>query len=125
MKHLLLTAIFGLIFAGIGQAQNLDDLIKFTRVEHDFGKIDQGKPVTATFTFTNPGNKPLIIEDATAECGCTKPVFPKRPVMPGKSGEISVTYDAAAMGAFTKRVTVKLINVKGTKELLIKGDVIK
>lgn len=126
MKSFIFTAVFALFFSGISFAQTdagADKLIKFSKTEHNFGAIDQGKPVTIVFQFTNPGTKPLIIEDATAECGCTKPIYPKKPIMPGKSGEISVTYDAAALGAFTKKVTVKLINVKEPRELVIKGQV--
>lgn len=101
-----------------------DNLIKFDSVAHAFGKIKKGTPVTVEFTFTNPGSKPLIIEDATAECGCTKPDYPKQPIMAGKKGKIKVTYDAKEGGSFTKKVTVKLVNVAETKILTITGEVI-
>jgi hypothetical protein len=76
------------------------------------------------FAFTNPGKKPLIIEDATAECGCTKPEYPQKPIMPGKTGIIKVTYDAKEKGVFTKKVTVKLVNEPESKILTISGEVI-
>lgn len=101
----------------------VDALIKFETSTHNFGKIPKEKPVSIAFSFTNTSVKPLIIEDATAECGCTKPEFPKKPVMPGQKGTISVTYDAKEPGAFTKKVTVKLVNVKETKVLTISGEV--
>jgi hypothetical protein len=66
----------------------------------------------------------VIIEDATAECGCTKPEFPPQPVMPGKTGFIKVTYDAKEPGTFTKKVTVRLVNVADSKILTISGEVI-
>lgn len=103
----------------------VDALIRFETMSHNFGKIPKDKPVTYEFSFTNPGNRPLIIEDATAECGCTKPEFPKRPVMPGGKGTITVTYDAKEPGAFTKKITVKLVNVPETKVLSISGEVMK
>jgi hypothetical protein len=111
-------------YAAIAQPK-VDDLIKFENTEHQFGKVPQNKPVTVEFSFSNPGRKPLIIEDATAECGCTKPEYPKKPLMPGQKGTIKVTYDAKEPGAFTKRVTVKLVNVSETKILTIKGEVLK
>src|ERR1700712_575483 len=92
-------------------AQKIDGLIKFEKTEHSFGKVPKDKPVTVIFNFTNPANTPLIIEDATAECGCTKPEFTKTPVMGGKKGKVTVTYDAKTIGSFTKHVTVKLVNV--------------
>jgi hypothetical protein len=103
----------------------IDGLISFEKTTYSFGKIAKEKPVTVEFTFSNPTNKPLIIEDATAECGCTKPEYPKKPVMPGQKGTIIVTYDAKEPGVFTKKVTVKLVNVAETKVLTIQGEVLK
>ena len=102
----------------------VDKLIKFEKNEWAFGKVKQNKPVTYEFKFTNPGMVPLIIESAVAECGCTTPVYPKKPIMKGKTGTIKVTYDAKNAGSFTKKVTVKLVNVTETKILTITGEVV-
>ncbi len=123
MKSFLFTLSFCFVVGLAFGQSTVDKMIQFKTEEHNFGKVAQNKPVTYVFEFTNPGNKPLIIENATAECGCTQPVFPKAPIMPGKQGKISVTYNAANLGSFTKKVTVKLINVKDTKDLVIKGEV--
>ena len=101
----------------------VDGMIKFENDSHSFGKVPQNKPVTYEFKFTNPGSKPLIIESAVAECGCTTPEYPTKPIMKGKSGTIKVTYDAKNTGTFTKKVTVTLVNVKETKILTITGEV--
>jgi len=98
--------------------------LKFEKTTHTFGKVKQNTPVSVEFSFTNAGTKSVIIEDATAECGCTKPEFPPRPIAPGKTGVIKVTYDSKTMGAFTKKITVKLVNNSNPVELLIKGEVI-
>ncbi|MCU0396434.1 MAG: DUF1573 domain-containing protein [Chitinophagaceae bacterium] len=103
----------------------VDDRIRFEKTEHNFGKIPQGKPVTISFTFSNPSNERLMIQDATAECGCTTPEYPTKPITTGKTGTITVTYDAKEPGAFTKRITVRLINVAEPKILTIKGEVVK
>jgi hypothetical protein len=87
--------------------------------------VKQNKPVTISFPFTNISSGKVYIEDATAECGCTKPTFPMQPIGAGKGGEIKVTYDAANLGSFTKKVTVKLVNVAEPKILTIKGEVVK
>ena len=114
-----------LMVMATSQAQSkADDLIKFDSVAHAFGKVKKGTPVSVEFSFTNPGKKPLIIEDATAECGCTKPEYPKQPIMPCKTGKIKVTYDAKEGGSFTKKVTVRLVNVTDSKILTISGEVI-
>jgi hypothetical protein len=38
------------------------------------------------FTFTNTGETPLLIEKATATCGCTVPKWPKDPIPAGGKG---------------------------------------
>lgn len=99
-------------------------ILKFEKTSHNFGQVKQNEPVTAEFNFENTSDKPVIIEDATAECGCTKPVFPPRPIAPGKTGTIKVTYDSKTMGAFTKKISVKLINNPSLIELSISGNVV-
>ena len=91
---------------------------------HDFGKIKQGVPATATFTFTNTGTQPIVISEAKASCGCTVPEFSKEPVAPGAKGIVKATYNAANAGFFDKDVTImsnaSAIDVK----LKIKGEVV-
>lgn len=93
---------------------------------HDFGNIKEANgPVSCEFTFTNAGSGNLIIYDATAECGCTRPEYPKNPIAPGKSGKIKVTYNPAGRpGAFEKTVTVKANGKPSKIRLKIKGNVI-
>ncbi len=119
MKQVLmaLAILFGLNC--IGQTS-----VKFATITHNFGKIVQNKPVTYQFSFTNTGNKPLVIETATAGCGCTTPEYTKLPIAKGKSEKIKVTYNAATMGSFIKDVTVKFANVVEPTVLKINGEVI-
>ena len=76
------------------------------KIEHDFGTIPQGKPVTAVFKVKNKSKSPLIFTSVNASCGCTTPNYTKEPIAPGKTGEITATYNALAPGEFTKQVTV-------------------
>lgn len=99
--------------------------IKFTETSYNFGTIPETKgTVSHEFEFENTGDAPLVIVDATAECGCTTPEFSPAPVMPGKKGYIKVTYNPYGRpGGFTKKVTVRS-NTKPKKNyLLIKGVV--
>lgn len=81
--------------------------IKFNKLEHDFGSLPQGKPVTYEFEFTNTGDQPLILDNVQASCGCTTPTWTKEPVMPGKKGTVKAQYNMAREGAFRKSITVK------------------
>src|SRR5476651_1894515 len=68
-------------------------VMKFEKETHDFGKIKSGDKVTYDFKFTNAGRLPLIITDAQASCGCTRPEWPHNPVNPHESGAIKVTFN--------------------------------
>lgn len=99
---------------------------KFDVKYHDFGTIQEAKgPVTCTFEFTNTGDKPLLIIDATASCGCTRPEYPTKPIKPGKKGKIKVTYSPIGRpGAFKKSVKVKTNGKEHSTTLRIEGTVI-
>ncbi len=98
--------------------------INFKVTTHGFGKIKQNVPATYSFSFTNSSTKPLIIEVATAECGCTTPVYSKEPIAAGKTSTIQVTYNAANLGTFSKHVNVKFANINPPTILTIEGEVI-
>ncbi len=121
MKKLSFLLITLFAVSGVfAQAKTLD----FKETTHSFGKIKQHTPVTYVFSFKNVGTKPLVIESATAECGCTTPVYPKGVIAKGAANTVKVTYNAEAMGTFTKRVTVKMANVEEPIILTINGEVV-
>ncbi len=90
---------------------------------YDFAEIPQGKPVTTTFNYTNNGEMPLIISNVQTSCGCTVADYTKDPVLPGKSGYVKVTYNAANSGVFNKAVTITANTETGSQVLFIKGKV--
>ena len=91
----------------------------------DFGKIPQGKPVTHNFEVTNIGKTAYKLDNVTASCGCTTPQWDKEKVIePGTTSTITVGYNAAAEGPFTKPVTITY-NGNQTKVINIKGEVWK
>jgi hypothetical protein len=118
---IILSCLAALLFL-TANAQT-DSVAKFKSTTHSFGKIKQHVPATTEFSFTNTGIKPLIIETAVAECGCTTPEYPKTPLTKDKSASIKVTYNAENPGKFTKRVTVKFANIKEPVILTIDGEV--
>ena len=118
---IILSCLAALLF--LTTSAQTDSVAKFKSTTHSFGKIKQHVPATTEFWFTNTGNKPLIIETAVAECGCTTPEYPKTPLTKDKSASIKVTYNAENPGKFTKRVTVKFANIKEPVILTIDGEV--
>ena len=111
---------------GIAMADDKYAEATFEVMSHDFGTIKEANgPVSCTFEFTNTGNKPLLIIDATASCGCTRPEYPSKPIKPGKKGKIKVTYSPIGRpGAFKKTVKIKTNGKERTTTLRIEGTVI-
>ncbi|WP_396167793.1 DUF1573 domain-containing protein [Flavobacterium sp.] len=91
----------------------------------DYGTVAHNADGKREFTFTNNGNKPLILTNVGSSCGCTIPAYPKEPIAPGAKGVIGVKYDTARVGAFTKTITITS-NAEGmpSKVLTIKGTVL-
>lgn len=120
-----------LIFLGVpSEAKKKKDdggnaIITFKEQTHDFGIIpEKGGAVTTEFEFTNTGNGPLVIYNASADCGCTRPQYPRNPIAPGKSGKIKVTFiPQGYAGGFMKNVKVKSNGSAKTKVLKITGTV--
>ncbi len=108
---LLMIALFSLNLAVAQEKEKTGSGAKtvFDTTTHDFGIIKEEKgPVSCEFKITNEGNEPLIIIYARASCGCTKPDYPRKPIAPGKSGIIKVTYNPRNRpGGFYKMVRVK------------------
>ncbi|MBT8185423.1 MAG: DUF1573 domain-containing protein [Eudoraea sp.] len=99
-------------------------VMSFEKAEHDFGPIEQGAAQETKFKFTNTGNAPLIITNATSSCGCTIPEYPKNtPIAPGESGELLVKFNGSGQNQVTKSITVSANTEKGSEVLRIKAFV--
>lgn len=122
MKKLVL--FFAALFATIAAAAQ--PVIDFSVKDHDFGKINEadGK-VTTVFEFTNTGNTALVISNVRASCGCTTPNWTKTPIEPGKTGQVTATYNPNGRpGKFTKTITVTANTNPEQTRLTIRGEVI-
>lgn len=98
--------------------------IKFDTLRHDFGHFSKKEPIVkCSFAFTNTGTAPLIIHQAFASCGCTVPVWPRKPIKPGERGEIEVTYNGTDKfpGHFQKTVTIRSNALSEVVRLTIEG----
>ena len=116
-----------LTFAGFAQPAAEEEPraeVYFEKTTHDFGSIFQGGNGTYQFEFSNTGNAPLVLSNATSSCGCTVPSYPKTPIAPGEKGTIVVKYDTNRLGSFHKSVTVTS-NAKSASSVVlhIKGEV--
>ncbi len=124
MKKIIFSLAALIIAAASFGQKKASDVAKFESESIELGKIKQGNPTTAKFLVTNVGTEPLIIEQANPTCGCTISDYTKSPIMPGKSGYINATYNAAGVGHFDKHLTVKFAGVDELKSITISGDVV-
>lgn len=100
-------------------------VFSFEKTEHDFGKLTQGEKVSFVFKFTNSGKSDLVISDAKSTCGCTVPDYPKGPVKPGGTGEITVSFNTEGKkGIVTKTITLMANTQPNTKVLTIKAEIV-
>lgn len=92
--YILFAAIVTLV-SGISFAQNpvAPQAIEFNKKVHNFGKVSINDGAQhCIFEFTNTSANPVVISNIISSCGCTTPVWPKKPVMPGEKGKVEVTY---------------------------------
>lgn len=102
-----------------------DDALVLKESEFNFGKIPQGKPVIHIFEVINNGKDSLHIVNVQASCGCTTPEWDRDKVQaPGEKTNITVGYNAASEGPFSKQITITF-NGTQTRQIIIKGEVWK
>lgn len=107
-------------------ADKKDSKISFKESVYDFGKVPlKGGKVSHEFSFTNDGERNLVITNARADCGCTRPEYSDEPVAPGGSGKVKVTFAPAAKGHFAKKITITTNGSPRKTRLLIKGEVVE
>ncbi|MBB4077858.1 hypothetical protein GGR28_000459 [Lewinella aquimaris] len=100
--------------------------IHFDEPEAHFGEVRAGQRVRREFTFKNSGDLPLLITDARSTCGCTVPVYPKRPIQPGEHGAISVVFDTSnKLGRQRKPVTLTANTYPAQTTVYLEGTVIE
>jgi len=125
-KIFLLATAFAITLVSFAQPAQTkaEDLIKVNVEKHDFGKILQGNPVVYAFEIKNVSDKPIVVENTWASCGCTTPEKIVDPILPGKTVPLKVQYNAAAVAPFTKDVYIKLAGIDQPKSVQITGEVL-
>lgn len=115
------------LLAGMFSIANAEDKanIEFDSYTQNMGTFPETEPVQkCSFTFKNTGSAPLIINQATASCGCTVPTYTKTPIAPGATGTIDVTYNGKnrMTGHFKKTITVRTNAITEIVRLYIEGE---
>ena len=105
----------GPVLSETDQAKTVSDSGNFTTIAWldstsiKLGKVKKGEVVEVAFRFKNTGDKPLVISNVTAGCGCTVPEKPEAAYAPGSEGVIKAKFDSKNQVPMlhTKPVTVE------------------
>lgn len=106
----------------INHAKQVDaasDSANFTTIQwldsmhQELGQVAEGGVVEVSWRFKNTGNKPLIISNANASCGCTVAEKPEAPVTPGSEGIIKAKFDSKDRVGMQRKEVYVLANTTG------------
>lgn len=123
MKKLAIVMLMLVAMVATASAQK-QAKITFEQTEIDLGTFAKNTAQKATFTFTNTGNAPLVLNQVVASCGCTVPHYDKKPIMPGQKGYIAVTFHGKNLGfpgKIKKSITIRSNAVNELTRVYIKG----
>lgn len=84
--------------------------IEVIETKFDFGKIKDGDKVRHTYMVKNAGTNPLVISNVQVSCGCTAPFFPKEPIAPGKTGEVTLEFNSAGKSGMVNKNALIIAN---------------
>lgn len=116
-RILLLIPMLAVSYFSISQntTSTTGAVITWEKATHDFGEIIQGDKVEHTFRFSNTGNQDLVITNVEVTCGCTTPKgWPRDPIAPGESGELTVSFNSAGKNGKQNKVITITSNSVGT-----------
>ncbi|PQJ78498.1 DUF1573 domain-containing protein [Polaribacter porphyrae] len=98
--------------------------ISFDSNVYDFGTVNEGDIIETTFKVTNSGNTDLVITDAQVTCGCTVPVWPKKPIKPGQTEDVKVKFNTFGKSNRQQKNITLITNTETGREILtLKGMV--
>ena len=86
--------------------------IALSQSNYDFGNIKKGDKVNHVYEITNTGKNPLVISEVKPGCGCTAPEFTKDPILPGKKGKITLSFDSASFDGAVQKFADVYANVE-------------
>ena len=102
------------------------DSANFTKIQWldsvvNFGSIQMGESKTVTFRLKNIGNKPLLLTNVKAGCGCTVADYTKGAIAPGAEGIVTGEFDSnkAQTGEVHKSIYVTTNTPNGINQTLV------
>ncbi|HET9744941.1 MAG TPA: DUF1573 domain-containing protein [Chitinophagaceae bacterium] len=99
-------------------------VIKFQSESIDAGIVDGKTNVNVDFKFINTGTIPLVINEVRGNCHCVQGTKPEKPVAPGDSSVITVSFDPVGIsGTYQRTMTVHSNATQPEVRLYVTGDI--
>lgn len=109
MKSRIAFVVMSLLLMPVlsASAQDASPRLHIASLEHSFGAVKPGTPLTYTFQIKNEGKASLEIKSVAPSCGCTTSSFDKV-IAPGKTGGITLAVEKTEgyKGEVVKTATV-------------------
>lgn len=89
----------------------------------DFGVFPKIEKQEKIVKIKNVGTAPLIIQDVSTSCGCTKVEFERKPILVDHIGYLKIIYEASESGHFRKTVDVFCNIASSPLRIVVTGEV--
>lgn len=90
---------------------------------YELGVLKMGDEKELKLVLENQVEKPVIINGIHGFCGCTIPSYEKEPILPGKSSEVSIVFQADQAGTFNKELRMFLSSQKKPVSIIFNGEI--
>lgn len=128
MRILLLTCLGCLLLSTVAAKDPEGASLRLLEASYDFGDVPRkGGDLIHEFAFVNEGTVPLVLTRVITSCSCLKASYGRRPVAPGASGVIRITYEPhkSDPGVFNKVIQIYSNSVTGRDVITVQGNSIR
>lgn len=105
---------FAIIIIALNSAPGLAQEAEFgiIKAHHKFPKSIEGTVLKHDYLVVNTGSDSLKILNYKVACTCTKLEFPEKPIAPGDTAKLTLTFDTKDKFGFQHRSIMVLTNSK-------------
>lgn len=128
MKRVFICFILAMLTTSLAAQEKVGPKMTFDSATHNFGDVERkGGDLVKEFRFVNDGDEPLVIKKITKSCSCTTVSYSRKPVMPGKSGVITIKYEPHKVeeGVFNRVIQIYTNASNKARILAIQGNSIE
>lgn len=123
LKYTALPAIL-IMLSGFIIGDNAIEGITWDKMSYDFGSVKSGTVAEVHFKMTNNRKDTVVVENVIGSCGCLATGWPRSPLYPGKSAEITVKFDSGKGKTGHHYKTVTVLTNKGEVYLSLNANVV-